>query len=100
MIEKVLPSSWDTRFFTFSKNATLGFLSDIILATSKNNVPLASSKPNCLPAKEKAWQGKPASKTSKSGNSDASIVVMSLTSTFILKFSSNVRAGYTSISLA
>ena len=72
----------------------------MILATSKNKVPLASLNPNCLPARENAWQGKPASKTSNSGSSDDSIVVISLTSTFMSKFSSNVLAGYTSISLA
>ena len=65
MVWIVLPLSWISKPFTFSKKNAFGRLRRRISATSKNNVPRVSSNPNLLPAKENAWQGKPAQSTSK-----------------------------------
>ena len=50
MVLNVFPLSCETKFLTFSKRKHFGFLSDSILAISKNSVPLVSSKPSFLPA--------------------------------------------------
>ena len=66
MVSKVFPLSWIFSPLTFSRKKAFGRFLLMISATSKNKVPLVSSKPLRLPAKENAWQGNPAHRTSKS----------------------------------
>ena len=77
IVAKVLPLSCDNKFFTFSIRKYFGLFIFKIRDASKNNVPRVSANPFCLPATENAWQGNPNTNKSKSGNSDASIWVIS-----------------------
>ncbi|VDR26292.1 Uncharacterised protein [Raoultella terrigena] len=73
MMLNVRPLSWLFRFLTFSSTKIAGRRAAIILTTSKNSVPCVSqakpwARPRAFffdtPAREKGWQGKPASSTS------------------------------------
>ncbi len=59
MIANVLPSSCDRSPLTFSSSKKRGSICLVILAISKNRVPLVSSNPRRSPAIENAWQGNP-----------------------------------------
>ena len=101
IILNVLPLSCPTKFFTFSKNITLGFLSFIILSISKNRSPVfSSSNPFLYPATEKDVQGNPAINISNSGISSILTSLISLISTLCDIFSSYVLAAFSSYSFA
>jgi len=77
MVLKVFPLSWLSNPLTFSKTNNRGCFARSIRASSKKSVPLVSSKPLRFQAIEKAWQGNPQTRQSKSGRVAVSIFVMS-----------------------
>ncbi|BAP01238.1 hypothetical protein MCAL160_0865 [Mycoplasmopsis californica HAZ160_1] len=101
MIWKVFPLSWLTKFLTFSKKITFGFFATINLKVSKNKSPdFSSSNPFLYPATLNDVQGNPDIKTSTSGTSLVSTLLISCSFSTASKFFLKVILAFLSYSFA